>query len=224
MSSASASPMRLSWNARIHLATSVSIGRHCDPEPARDGRPAQSRFAGGRSARRAAPRQARPAGTAHRSAKARAGSTGPSTPARSSSRRSATSRPMAAGSSTSLRTRLWGGVRRAAATTRSPARTAAKYGRRSPKNVGWSRTYELIPKIRLCSASRASRKSPATAMNASTSGKVVELHPADCVRLTGSGVHLDKCPRTVSTGVDGLRAMAPAPWSDQINNRSESLQ
>ena len=66
---------------------------------------------------------------------------------------------MATGSSTSDRTSRNGGVWIAAATTVSSRSTTARYG--SPYRSGVSRRLEQIPKIRLCSASRATRKAPA---------------------------------------------------------------
>ncbi len=73
---------------------------------------------------------------------------------------------IAAGSSTSDTTTRCGGVRTAHATMPLRASpTVARYGGGSPTEAGASSDDPMIPRIRLCSASRAASHGPAASWN-----------------------------------------------------------
>ena len=101
------------------------------------------------------------------SAKAVACPLGPMTPGSSSPWRCSASTGSAPGSSTSEKTRFQGGVITTTSTTVGPRLTVARSGGITNAS-GAVRRFEQIPKIRLCSASRAARNEPAVARNAST--------------------------------------------------------
>src|SRR5438552_3582505 len=97
----------------------------------------------------------------------------------------------ASGSLPSVRMRLWGGVRIAAATTAPARRTIVKYGGSGPK-VRPPLMPVISPSTRLFSASRAPRNSAAHPSNRETSGRRSRIRSAtrgmlggDRLRLTG---------------------------------------
>src|SRR5947209_6981004 len=94
----------------------------------------------------------------------------------------------------SVRTRLWGGVRIAAATTASPRRTTVKYGASGPK-VRPALRPVISPSARLFSASRAPRNSAAHASNRETSGRRSRIRSGTRGMLRGDGLRLARLVR-----------------------------